>query len=99
MDGGIAMNGTAMNYVRHAALGASLAFVCALLGFPWVGGIVATVYFWAKEIGEKCVQRPAPRQPWSDINPFDPRWSTDNRLDFVSGAVGGWAMAFIWSFI
>lgn len=83
-------NGTWLNYANHAALAAVIAFVCALFGEPFWGGIVASVYFWAKEIGEKCVRWDAPRRPWSDINPFDPRWSKDDRLDLASALLGAW---------
>lgn len=90
------MNGTLQNYINHAALAAAIAFVCALFGEPFWGGIVASVYFWAKEIGEKCVKRPASRLPWSDLNPFDPRWSKDDRFDLLSALIGAWGCVIVY---
>lgn len=89
------MNGTLKNYAKHFALGLAIAFLCMGFGYPGWGAVVATVYFWAKEIGEKCVHWDAPRRPWSDMNPLDPRWSWDDRLDLVSGSAGGWLVAWL----
>lgn len=84
------MDGTFANYRNHFLLAAAMAAIGALVGSPIAGAIVASVYFWAKEIGEKCVQWDAPRRPWSDLNPFDPRWTADNRWDLASALLGAW---------
>lgn len=85
------MDGSFANYRNHFLLAAAVCAIGAVFGSPVAGAVAASMYFWGKEIGEKCVQRPAPRLPWSDMNPFDARWSTDNRLDLVSALIGAWA--------
>ena len=87
------MNGTIINYLKHGALAAAITGLCALFGHPIWGAIVATTYFWAKEIGEKCVKWDAPDRPWSDLWPLHPRWSKDDRLDLLSAIVAAWALA------
>lgn len=89
------MNGTYANYVKHAGLGALIVALCGLAGSLVWGGVVATVYFWAKEAGEKSKDWAAIGRPWSDWDPFNPRWSKDDRYDLLSGVVGGWACALV----
>jgi hypothetical protein len=93
------MDGTWQNYRNHAALAAGVTLICAFFGGPFWGAVVASMYFWGKEIGEKCVRRPAPRLPWSDMNPFDDRWSWDSRFDLLSALVGAWVTAIIWHLV
>jgi len=90
------MNGTISNYLKHGALAAAIATLCAFFDHPIWGGIVASVYFWAKEIGEKCVKWDAPGRPWSDMWPLHSRWSMDDRLDLLSALVGAWGAVAIW---
>lgn len=89
------MNGTLANYTRHALLAAAVVVLCWGFGSAGWGGVVASVYFWAKEIGEKSKDWDAPRRPWSDMNPLDSRWSKDNRLDLLSALVGAWAAVIV----
>lgn len=96
---GDAANGTFQNYINHAALAAGVTLICALLGGPFWGATVASFYFWGKEGGEKCVNWSAPRRPWSDLNPFDDRWSKDDRLDLASALIGAWLCAIIFTLI
>lgn len=91
------MDGTWQNYRNHAALAAAITLICAFFDGPFWGAIIASMYFWGKEIGEKCVQADGVGRPWSDMNPFHPRWSKDARLDLASALAGAWVMALLWS--
>lgn len=90
------MNGTAMNYLKHAVLGAVIAAAFGFLLGPWSGFAVSAVYWWAKEAGEFSAKHwDAPGRPLADFNPFHPMRTTDDRLDLLSGVVGAAAGAFL----
>jgi hypothetical protein len=82
------MNGTIGNWLKHAALGAAIAVAAFFLPMLALPPLVAIVYFWAKEAGEKSKQWDAPGRPLSDWNFLGPRWSKDDRLDLFSGVAG-----------
>lgn len=93
------MNGTLPNWLKHAALSIGLT-----LAFGWAfgrvaGGCFATLWFWRGEAGEKSKDWDAPRRPRSDWNPFDPRWTRDDRLDLISGVVAAWVTVLVLAFI
>lgn len=87
------MNGTIGNWFKHALLAAAIvvaAFFLPLLSLP---PLLAIVYFWAKEAGEKSKDWDAPGRPLSDWNPASKRWSKDDRMDLFSGIAGAVAAA------
>lgn len=83
------MNGSLSNYIKHFGLGLLVTGLCLLLGAGAWGVVVNTVYWWAKEAGEKSKDWAAPRRPRSDWLPWDDRWSKDDRLDLASGLLAG----------
>jgi len=88
------MNGTWRNWLAHAALALVIVtLVWLIFGSTPVAATVATVWFWAKEAGEKSKDWSAPRRPWSDLNPFDSRWSRDDRMDLLVPAATAWILA------
>lgn len=93
MGGGSDMNGTLTNWLKHAALALIIMTGWGIVfGLP-AGAAIASVWFWAKEAGEKSKDWDAPRRPWSDLNPFDPRWSRDDRLDLAFPVAAVWLVA------
>ena len=74
--------------MKHGLLGAAICALAWVLPVMVMPPMLAIVYFWAKEAGEKSKQWDAPGRPWSDWNPFGARWSMDDRMDLLSGVVG-----------
>lgn len=87
------MNDTLTNWLKHAALALAILMIGGPLFGPMAGATIASVWFWAKEVGEKSKDWAAPRRPWSDMNPFDPRWSRDDRLDLAFPLIAVWLVA------
>ncbi|API60543.1 hypothetical protein BSL82_15670 [Tardibacter chloracetimidivorans] len=91
------MNGTMMNWLKHAALAALITVVFGLAFSPVAGWTIALVFFWAKEAGEKSKDWSAPGRPWSDWNPFSRRWEQDDVLDLASAIFGASAALLVWA--
>ena len=90
------MNGTWRNWAVHAALAAAIVAAFTSIGLPAIAGaLIATAWFWGKETGEKSKDWSAPRRPWSDFNPADPRWSIDDRLDLLMPVAAATIMALV----
>jgi hypothetical protein len=82
------MNGTIGNWIKHALLGAAIAVAAFFLPMLALPPLIAIVYFWAKEAGEKSKDWSAPGRPLSDWNFLGKRWTKDDRLDLFSGWAG-----------
>jgi hypothetical protein len=94
------MNGTIGNWLKHALLGAVLTAASWFLPGFIAAPLLAIVYFWAKEAGEKSKDWNAPGRPLSDWNFLGKRWSKDDRLDLLSGVAGALAAtALLWGLL
>ena len=87
------MNGSFLNYLSHSLIGLTAAVIFFFLGAGVWCILPGIFYFYGKEVGEKAKERgvrPGPEQPskTSDLNPFDKRWTKDDRLDLLSGMLG-----------
>lgn len=87
------MNGTFLNYLSHGAIALAITAIFVYTGAGYFAVAPGICYFYGREVGEKAKQRglmPGPEQPseWTDLNPFHPRWTSDDRWDLVSAIIG-----------
>lgn len=102
------MNGTWKNWAAHFCVGAGLAVISGFSLGTVAGGVIAAVWFYAKEAGERSKEfdvRADGRTIWesrnalTDLAFWGRRWTTDDRLDLASGISGGVAGAYLVSLI